>query len=134
MDALDRTRLAPRLVLVFAVLACLVGWGNSVAAAAGERDHTTHHGAHAGSTATFDAPPGATQQRDDEHGGHAGGHDHALTCMATSAAAAFSALAVPGGAELVISAVPAVSRVRAMGLPAPEQRGPSIAALCVQRT
>lgn len=149
MDAPDRSRLAPRLVLVFAVLACLFGWGNAVAAAAGQAEQNAastvevvapaahslaHSSAHAASAGTLDQPAGTPVQQNNGHGGHGSGHDHAVTCMVSSAAAALGAVSVADAAALVISAVPSLIRVHEAALPAAEQRAPSITTLCVQRT
>lgn len=131
MEAPHRSRLAPRLVLVFAVLACVFGWGDSVAVTpAVPSAGGVHAEAHSG-------PPGSVhhpaQPAEDGHGGHGSSHDHAVRCMASSAAPTFAAVTGPEAAALVMSAVPPLIRVHEAVLPTAAQRPPSIALLCVQR-
>lgn len=134
MDAPDRTRLAPRLVLVLAVLACLFGWGNAVASAAGDRELAPRHAAHAASAGTLDLPIDAPAHGDDE-GGHSPGHHHdALTCMAGSVAAALGTPALSDAAALVIPAAPTLAAARDDAVAAAPHRGPSVTSLCVLRT
>ena len=140
MASPTRSRLAPRLVLVFAVLGCVFGWGQSVAvtpdapAAAGlhsEVHADAHSQEHAEPAEAVDHP---AQPAEDGHGGHGSGHDHALLCMASSAAPAFGVVSVPDAAALVISAVPGLTRVHGAALPVAEHRAPNTTTLCVQRT
>ena len=150
MDRPARLRLTPRLVLLFAVLACVFGWGHTVAEAASSADPAAAQAAamapHAGASADGDTNLGAVDQDQDAHpaaghgpaghdgAGHGASHDHSVSCMASSATAAFGLVAAPDIAALVVSAVPAQYRVRGFAATPVEQRAPSIATLCVQRT
>lgn len=150
MDRPARLRLTPRLVLIFAVLACVFGWGHTVAEAASSADPSAAQAAmtapHTASPANGDVGLAATDQDQGEHAatghgpaghdgaGHGTSHEHSVSCMASSATAAFGLVAAPDIAALVISVVPPPSRVRDSAAPLVEQRAPSIATLCVQRT
>ncbi len=139
MDRPSRPPLAPRLVLVVAVLACLFGWGHGVASAAGATDGASRPGATVEQTleAGHDhAAAGHVEDRQpsDGHAGHGAGHDHSVFCMASSAGAALGAVAAPDAAGPVITALPAQTRSLEAAPPVEAHRAPSIAALCVLRT
>ena len=155
MERPNRSPLAPRLVLIVAVLACVFGWGEAIAVAASGPEDSSHSqaapaspaglpGGHGegstGSVAPLLAP--ATEVAHAEHGdsghgkaGHNASHEHAVSsCMVSSATSAAGALVTPDvAAVLVVAVVPPQARVRHVAGTAPEQRAPSIATLCVQR-
>lgn len=158
MDRPARSRLAPRLLLVVAVLACVFGWGHSFASAASATDHVSQRPAMA-EQVVLKAEPGHAQAGHAESGhaesGHAesGGaesghatddashgsthdstHDHSVACMASSATTAFGAVAAPVAAALVSVAAPAQVQVFEAAPPVEAHRAPSIATLCVLRT
>ena len=150
MDHPARLRLTPRIALIFAVLACVFGWGHAVAEAATSAEPATqgavmapHSGVAAdeGMTAVVAADevqvshhPTSDGTAGHEGAGHGASHDHSVSCMASSATAAFGLVAAPDVAALVVAVVPPQSRVRDSLAPLVEQRAPSIATLCVQRT
>ena len=155
MERPNRSILAPRLVLVVAVLACVFGWGEAIAVAASGPGNSSHslaaptspaglpagHGeGSSGSAAPALAP--VNQVAHAEHGdaghgeaGHNASHEHSVSsCMVSSASSAAGALVTPDvAAALVVAAVPPRARVPALAGSVPEQRAPSIVILCVQR-
>lgn len=155
MDRPARSRLAPRLVLIVGVLACVFGWGHSVAAAASSAEPPaqpsivlpTHAGSGADNRAAHRAPQtsDATAERAvdeaahghaDEQGdaGNGSSHDHSVSCMASSATAAFGSVAAPDVAALVVSATPPQIQLPQWTLHPAEQRAPDLAIFCVLRT
>lgn len=72
----------------------------------------------------------------DEQGdaGHGSSHDHSVSCMASSATAAFGAVTIADAAALVVAALPPQTHLRASALHAAEQLAPGIATFCVLRT
>lgn len=153
MDRPARSRLAPRLLLVVAVLACVFGWGHSFGSAASATDHVSQRPAlaeqvvlkaesghaQAGHTESGQAESGHAESghatNDASHGStHDSTHDHSVACMASSATTAFGAVAAPVAAALVSVAAPAQVQVFEAAPPVEAHRAPSIATLCVLRT
>ncbi|MGQ0843036.1 MAG: hypothetical protein ACT4QF_02765 [Sporichthyaceae bacterium] len=131
------TTLAPRLLLLFALVVCVLGFGQPGASAAPPGVAATVAGAAAAQAAPHSpavAPEGASAASPlgapYEHGAHG---DHALSCVSTSGAVALGALLAPDVAAVVRSVVTAMSRVRTAIAEAAYPRPPDIAALCVQR-
>lgn len=152
MDRPRAPRLAPRLVIVFAVLACVFGWGHSASVAASSEAAPAHPvidnpqassaGHDRGHGATPAVSPDAVESAGDAAGahhrdhsdGHNAAHDHAVFCMASSATSALGLVPAPDVAALLVTVVPAQPRHRAGVVVVNEPRAPSIAALCVLRT
>ncbi|MGQ0625666.1 MAG: hypothetical protein ACT4PP_13595 [Sporichthyaceae bacterium] len=160
MDRSARSRLAPRLVLIFAVLACVFGWGQSIAAAASSAEPSAPpalaapvHASSASDTAVHSSAPvsvataeravdQATQGPADAqghgdaqgHAGHGSSHDHSVSCMASSASAAFGAATASDVAPVAAAVIPLQTPLRELALRAGEQRAPGIATFCVLRT
>lgn len=135
------TTLAPRLLLLFALLSCVLGFGQLEASAAPSgvdvtvpsvaAAHPAHHApAAAPSEGASAASPVGTA---DEPGGHGAHGDHALSCMSTSGAVALGALLAPDVAVVVRSVVAPMSLLRTAIAQAAYPRPPDLAALCVQR-
>lgn len=134
--------LAPRLLLLFAVLFCVLGLGQSGAGAAETAPQpavitaasTGGHGAHqASGSVVWTSPVQAPAAPESGHGSHNPGADHDLTCMASSVTAVIGFLALPDAAALVRAVIAPASRMRTAVLAA-YPRPPDIATLCVQRT
>ncbi len=135
-------RLAPRLLLLFAVLFCLLGLGQSVAAATESAPEPAAiaaaspagHGAHQASGSVVSTTPvQAPAEPEGGHGSHSPGTDHGLTCMASSATAVIGVLALPDAAALVRAVIAPASRLRTAVFAVAYPRPPDIATLCVQR-
>jgi hypothetical protein len=134
-------RLAPRLVIVFAVLACVFGWGHSASVAASSKAGPTHAvvdaseaqypvGGHSG----HGHPSAESRERGDAHGsGHPPGHEHSTLCMASSAVPALGLATVPDVTALLVTMAPP-ARLSVVDAGLGEQRGPEIATFCVLRT
>ena len=160
MDRPRGSRLAPRLVIVFAVLACVFGWGHSVSAAVSPEaiaaptmvdtaqapdspaghapDHGANHGTSSGpapaaSPGTGGSAADASADHREHHGGHSTGHQHSVFCMASSATSSPGLVPAPDVATLLVTVVPPQTRHCAPEVAVDEQRAPSIAALCILR-
>ena len=147
-------RIAPRLLLIFAVAACVLGWTPPAAAtldAAGHA-HASAVSMAAGDGTSLDAVtepgerrvgPGVTVERaavtagqvEDRQGSAGrGSHKHAFSCLTgPAAAAALSVLAAPAVAALVAAAFPSQPRLLGTGSRPAKHRFVSITTLCVQR-
>ncbi|MGQ0632703.1 MAG: hypothetical protein ACT4P1_16935 [Sporichthyaceae bacterium] len=137
------SNLAARLVLLFAVLACLLGLGQAGAAAQIEPfaiaptagatatahgDHPAAHVLQVDSAATVPTAPEAG------HSGHGSDASHAMDCMTTTASSAIGALIIADTANLVTPAfVAPMSRLHTAVHSAAYPRPPDLRTLCVQR-
>ena len=136
------SRLAPRLVLLFAVLTCLLGLGqtSSVAQTADMAAMPAVASADSGRSAHQMATPA---QATDEpsapspasgRGGHGGDAGHAMDCMSATAVAALGAIALAGAADLISPVLSApISGLHAAVLAVSYPRPPDITTPCVQR-
>ncbi|MGQ0631566.1 MAG: hypothetical protein ACT4P1_11020 [Sporichthyaceae bacterium] len=146
MHPRPRRSLAPRLMLLFAVLTCLLGLGQAGASAQTVMTNPTptavvsmsEHGGHkaAGSslTAVGISPAAGAAGPAQGHGGHGSEAGHELSCMTASAVSATGAVALADAANLLSPAffVP-VSQMRSAVLVVAYPRPPDISALCIQR-
>lgn len=137
------SNLAPRLVLLFAVLSCLLGLGQAgaaaqiapvaaapttVAAATTHADHPAAHALQADTAATVPAAPAAGHA---EHGSDA---SHAMDCITVTASAAIGALAIADAANLVTPTfIAPMSRMHTAVHSVAYPRPPDLRTLCVQR-
>lgn len=144
----NRSRsLAPRLVLLFAVLVCLLGLGQAGASAQTSPDASqtasmptavaadSGHAAHEVATPAVRADDRSLAAAPGEgHAGHGSDAGHALNCMSAIAVAALGAIALTDAATLVSPVFSApVPRLRSAVLAVSYPRPPDIATLCVQR-
>lgn len=138
------TTLAPRLLLLFALVACVLGFGQFGATASSDGTDTAptvavataHAGHHSPTTApsAADASPAVPHGTQDEHGGHGAHGDHAVSCMATTGGAAQGDLVAPATTTAIGSLVVAPASQFRFAAPTPAYpRPPDIATLCVQR-
>ena len=156
MEIWTPLRIAPRLLLIFAVAACVLGWTPPAAATpdAARHAHASAVSMAAGAGTSLDAvtEPGegrlgpaptaeqafvtAGQGEDRPGSAGRGSHKHAFSCLTgpAVAAAAFSVLAAPVVAALVAAAaVPSHPRLLGTGDRTAKYRPVSITTLCVQR-
>lgn len=140
-----RTRpssLAPRLMLLFAVLGCLLGLGQAGAAAetasmgsmpmalAADSGHVAHQLAPAMQNPA-DSSLGISAEG---HAGHGSTTAHAMNCMSAAAVAASGAVALADVANTATAALIApMSRLHTAILVESYRRAPDITTLCVQR-
>lgn len=135
--------LSPRLLLLFAMLSCVLGFGQLGASAAqpgpavGAPAATTSHPAPRApitESSAQDAPAASPDGVPNAQRGPDGQGGHALSCGSTVAVVALDALPAPDASSVVAFIVAPTSRLRTAALgAAAHARPPSIATLCVQR-
>lgn len=146
MSSQTRTDLlAPRLLLLFAVLVCMLGLGPAGAGAAETPSVQTgdtpgvsalfqapdDHAGHRSATADLATP--LTSQAPSENGAHGSGDHQSLSCAVIAAAVALGVLAAPSAVGSGSPGLAPPVSSRGETLVAAQPRPPDIATLCVQR-